>query len=64
MTDAQSWPLDIPSIPELSSEGAYMKGLSYSPAEFKHIQVRRLPLVVLGGLSELDTASGLQEIIL
>lgn len=38
MTDSQSWPLDIPSIPELSQQGAYLKGLSYTPADFKNIQ--------------------------
>ncbi len=31
LTDAQSWPVDIPALPELSLKGAYMKGLSYSP---------------------------------
>jgi hexosaminidase len=39
MTDSQSWPLDIPSMPELSQEGAYLRGLSYSPADFKYIQM-------------------------
>ncbi|KAL5320523.1 hypothetical protein ACEPPN_011329 [Leptodophora sp. 'Broadleaf-Isolate-01'] len=38
MTDAQSWPLDIPSIPELSKKGAFQTGLSYSPSDFKKIQ--------------------------
>ncbi|KAI9747548.1 MAG: hypothetical protein M4579_007440 [Chaenotheca gracillima] len=37
-TDAQSWPLDIPSLPELSEKGAYKKGLSWTPAEFENIQ--------------------------
>lgn len=35
MTDAQSWPMDIPSMPELSREGAYLRGLSYSPQDIK-----------------------------
>jgi len=42
MTDAQSWPLDIPAMPELSAKGAYQKGLSYSPSEFKNIQLYAL----------------------
>ena len=32
MTDAQSWPLEIPALPELVSKGAYAPGLSYNPA--------------------------------
>ncbi|KAL2065145.1 hypothetical protein VTL71DRAFT_4286 [Oculimacula yallundae] len=38
MTDSQSWPLDIPSMPELSKKGAYQTGLSYTPSDFKKIQ--------------------------
>lgn len=38
MTDSQSWPLEIPAIPELAREGAYQKGLSYSPSDFEKIQ--------------------------
>jgi hexosaminidase len=38
MTDAQSWPLDIPAMPELSRKGAYQTGLSYSPSDFQKIQ--------------------------
>ncbi|KAI9767418.1 MAG: N-acetyl-glucosamine-6-phosphate deacetylase [Geoglossum simile] len=38
MTDAQSWPLEIPALPELSEKGAYAKGLSYSPDDIKNIQ--------------------------
>lgn len=37
-TDAQSWPLDIPALPELSTKGAYRKGLSYSPQQLADIQ--------------------------
>ncbi|KAL8886586.1 MAG: hypothetical protein Q9215_005730 [Flavoplaca cf. flavocitrina] len=37
-TDAQSWPLDIPALPELSTRGAYRKGLSYSPQQLADIQ--------------------------
>ncbi|KAI9803770.1 MAG: hypothetical protein M1825_001650 [Sarcosagium campestre] len=32
-TDAQSWPLEIPALPELAAKGAYRTGLSYSPAD-------------------------------
>ncbi len=38
MTDSQSWPLDIPSMPELSAKGAYGLGLSYSPGDLAYIQ--------------------------
>lgn len=38
VTDAQSWPLEIPSIPELAQKGAYNTGLSYSPDDIKDIQ--------------------------
>lgn len=31
ITDAQSWPLVVPAIPELSIAGAYAPGLVYSP---------------------------------
>ncbi|KAL8682916.1 MAG: hypothetical protein Q9186_001079 [Xanthomendoza sp. 1 TL-2023] len=38
VTDAQSWPLDIPAMPDLSARGAYRKGLSYTPAQLAEIQ--------------------------
>lgn len=38
ITDAQSWPLDIPSMPELSRLGAYQEGLSYTPQDLENIQ--------------------------
>ncbi|ESZ95573.1 glycoside hydrolase family 20 protein [Sclerotinia borealis F-4128] len=38
ITDAQSWPLDIPAFPELSKLGAYQTGLSYTPHDLKDIQ--------------------------
>lgn len=38
MTDAQSWPIDIPALPELSLKGAYQAGLSYTPADIQAIQ--------------------------
>ncbi|KAI8170802.1 Beta-hexosaminidase [Colletotrichum sp. SAR 10_86] len=38
ITDSQSWPLDIPAMPDLSAKGAYQKGLSYTPADLAKIQ--------------------------
>jgi len=38
MTDSQSWPMDIPALPELSKKGAYQTGLSYSPLDIQDIQ--------------------------
>ncbi|KAK8236960.1 putative cytochrome 52A4 [Phyllosticta capitalensis] len=38
VTDAQSWPLEIPALPELSGKGAYYTGLVYTPEDFKDIQ--------------------------
>ncbi|PQE29240.1 glycoside hydrolase family 20 protein [Rutstroemia sp. NJR-2017a BBW] len=38
VTDAQSWPLEIPAIPELADKGAYSSGLSYSPSDVRSIQ--------------------------
>lgn len=37
-SDAQSWPLEIPALPDLAKDGAYMKGLSYSPQILAGIQ--------------------------
>lgn len=37
ITDAQSWPLEIPSLPELSQAGAYAPGLTYSPAQLADV---------------------------
>ena len=39
MTDSQSWPMDIPALPELSQKGAYRTGLSYSPSDIQEIQI-------------------------
>ncbi|KAF3360285.1 hypothetical protein VDGD_04484 [Verticillium dahliae] len=36
-TDSQSWPLDIPAMPDLSAKGAYRKGLSYTPEDIQYI---------------------------
>ncbi|MBE3042980.1 family 20 glycosylhydrolase, partial [Candidatus Bathyarchaeota archaeon] len=38
MTDTQSWPLEIPSIPELAQKGSYRKGLTYTPEDIARIQ--------------------------
>ena len=37
-TDSQSWPLEIPALPELAKKGAYKEGLSYSPDVLAGIQ--------------------------
>jgi hexosaminidase len=38
MTDAQSWPMEIPALPLLAQKGAYQTGLSYSPSDIQNIQ--------------------------
>lgn len=38
VTDSQSWPLEIPSIPELSSKGAFHPSMIYSRAKFAQLQ--------------------------
>lgn len=38
VTDSQSWPLEIPSIPELTATGAYNPSSVYSPDDVKAIQ--------------------------
>ncbi|KAI0175764.1 glycoside hydrolase family 20 protein [Hypoxylon sp. FL1284] len=37
-TDSQSWPLEIPALPELHEKGAYAKGMTYSPKDVTAIQ--------------------------
>lgn len=49
-SDAQSWPLEIPALPELAEDGAYMRSLSYSPE-------------VLAGIQEYGAYRGIQVII-
>jgi hexosaminidase len=39
ITDGQSWPLVIDSLPELAQKGAYRSDLVYSPAELSAIQL-------------------------
>ncbi|KAL9580999.1 MAG: hypothetical protein Q9212_004153 [Teloschistes hypoglaucus] len=38
VTDGQSWPLDITTLPELSKKGAYKSDLTYSPQDLAQIQ--------------------------
>lgn len=38
VTDSQSWPLEIPALPDLAGKGAYRPGLSYSPKDLWEIQ--------------------------
>jgi hexosaminidase len=37
-TDSQSWPLEIPALPRLTSQGAYESSLTYSPHDLKELQ--------------------------
>ena len=38
VTDSQSWPLEIPALPNLAKKGAYRPDLTYSVADFGAIQ--------------------------
>ena len=38
ITDAQAWPLEIPSMPELADKGAYISFQKYSPEDVRAIQ--------------------------
>lgn len=38
VTDSQSWPLEVPSLPELSAKGAYTQSQVYSSDDIKSIQ--------------------------
>lgn len=38
ITDSQSWPLEIPSMPDLADKGAYASWQKYSPADVWAIQ--------------------------
>ncbi|RPA83068.1 hypothetical protein BJ508DRAFT_78474 [Ascobolus immersus RN42] len=37
VTDSQSWPLEIPSMPDLATKGRYFAGATYSPADLQGI---------------------------
>ncbi|KAF2668253.1 N-acetyl-beta-D-glucosaminidase [Microthyrium microscopicum] len=39
ITDSQSWPLEIPSLPDLAAKGAYSPGLVYTPNDIREIQL-------------------------
>jgi len=38
VVDAQSWPVEIPALPELAQKGPYHNGLTYSPKDLADIQ--------------------------
>ncbi|OCK80135.1 glycoside hydrolase family 20 protein [Lepidopterella palustris CBS 459.81] len=38
VTDSQSWPLEIPALPLLASQGAYEASLTYTPSDLKELQ--------------------------
>lgn len=38
VTDSQSWPLEIPSLPDLARQGAYRPDLVYTVADFADLQ--------------------------
>ncbi|KAE8843263.1 hypothetical protein PTNB73_01308 [Pyrenophora teres f. teres] len=38
VTDSQSWPLEVPSIPELSAKGAYRPDLVFTASDFQTMQ--------------------------
>ena len=37
-SDAQSWPIEIPALPQLAQNGAYQPGLSWSVADLEAVQ--------------------------
>ncbi|KAH8726507.1 glycoside hydrolase superfamily [Phaeosphaeriaceae sp. PMI808] len=53
VTDSQSWPLVIPSLPNLAAKGAYRPDLIYTPAEFDAIQ-RHAALQGVQVITEID----------
>ncbi|EFX03281.1 beta-hexosaminidase beta chain precursor [Grosmannia clavigera kw1407] len=38
MTDSQSWPLEIPTMPEIAAKGAYRSDLTYTSDDLKALQ--------------------------
>lgn len=38
VTDSQSWPLEVPALPELAKRGRYVKHQTYSPEDVEAIQ--------------------------
>lgn len=53
VTDAQSWPLEIPSMPELSAKGAYRPDYVYTSDDFKNMQ-RHAALQGVEMITEID----------
>jgi hexosaminidase len=53
VTDSQSWPLEIPALPELSAKGAYRPDLVYTPADFRAMQ-RHAALQGVRMITEID----------
>lgn len=53
VTDSQSWPLVIPSIPELSAKGAYRPDLVYTARDFRDLQ-RHAALQGVQMITEID----------
>ncbi|KAL7267699.1 Glucosamine-6-phosphate isomerase (Glucosamine-6-phosphate deaminase) (GNPDA) (GlcN6P deaminase) [Rhizina undulata] len=49
-TDAQSWPLEIPAMPELAEKGSYADGLTYTPEDLQdiltHAEQRGIQVIV------------------
>ncbi|KAF2436083.1 hypothetical protein EJ08DRAFT_225338 [Tothia fuscella] len=39
ITDSQSWPLEIPALPDLAAKGAYRSDLTYTPGQLADIQM-------------------------
>lgn len=53
VTDSQSWPLDIPSMPELSAKGAYHREQVYTASDFAELQ-RHAALQGVEMVTEID----------
>ena len=52
-TDSQSWPLEIPSLPNLARRGAYRADLTYTAADFADLQ-RHAALQGIQLITEID----------
>lgn len=53
VTDSQSWPLEIPALPELAAKGAHRADLVYSIDDFKELQ-RHAALQGIELITEID----------
>jgi hexosaminidase len=53
VTDSQSWPLEVPSMPELSAKGAYRPDLVYTADDFRSMQ-RHAALQGIEMITEID----------